>query len=230
MREEKKRPRFFGRRKGHKLSPSRQALIEQRLPEISIPLNSEVMPIDPSELFNPPVKEVWMEIGFGAGEHLAHQAQANPEVGFLGIEPFINGTASLLSKMEQLDITNIRILNDDVWLLLDNLPENSLSRVFINFSDPWPKKRHHRRRLFSHDLLDKLSCQMLPGSELRFASDNINYVRHALETVNCRADFTWDPTCSRDWKYPPVDSIETRYGTKARRAGRSSFYLKFKKV
>ena len=127
-------------------------------------------------------------------------------------------------------MTNIRLLNDDVRLLLDNLTENSLSRVFIIFSDPWPKKRHHRRRIFSHDLLDKLSRQMQPDSELRFASDNMSYVRHALEVVIRRVDFTWEPTGSKDWRDPPSDAIETRYGAKARRAGRPSIYLNFRKV
>ena len=227
---DKQKLRFYGRRKGHKLSQGRLVLIEKRLPEVLIPLRSGETPLDPSHLFCPPVKEVWMEIGFGAGEHLAHHAMANPDVGFLGIEPFINGIATLLSKMEQRGMTNIRLLNDDVRLLLDNLTENSLSRVFIIFSDPWPKKRHHRRRLFSHDLLDKLSRQMQPDSELRFASDNMSYVRHALEVVIRRVDFTWEPTGSKDWRYPPSDTIETRYGAKARRAGRPSIYLNFKRV
>ena len=181
-------------------------------------------------LFYPPVKDVWMEIGFGAGEHLAYHASTNPDIGFLGIEPFINGVASFLSKMERQDLNNIRLLNDDVRLLLCNLASNSLGRVFILFPDPWPKKKHRRRRLFSNALLDKLSQQMRPHAELRFASDNMCYIRDVLEVVSNRNDFNWEPRRSKDWEKPPSDAIETRYESKARKVGQPCVYLSFRKV
>ena len=230
MSEKPRKLNFYGRKKGRKLRPGRQARIEQKLPRVLIPVCSEEMPLDPMSLFYPPVKEVWMEIGFGAGEHLAHHAKTNPDIGIMGIEPFVNGVASLLSTMERLDLNNVRILNDDVRLLLCSLTPNSLSRVFILFPDPWPKKKHLRRRLFSNTLLDKLSRIMSTHAELRFASDHMGYTRDVLEMVNNRNDFIWEPRRSRDWKKPPSDAIETRYESKARNAGQSCVYLSFRKA
>ena len=197
---------------------------------MSITLPSEGRLLDPTTLFIEPVERVWMEIGFGAGEHLLHQAKTHPDIGFLGIEPYINGVAALLSAIQQKGLANIRLLDDDVRLLLNHLTENSLSRVFILFSDPWPKRRHQQRRLFSHELLDYLSRQMKSGSEIRFASDNLSYVRCALEVVFSRTDFLWEPEGPEDWRNRPEDSIETRYEAKARQAGRQSIFLSFIKA
>ena len=188
------------------------------------------MQLDPVVLFDPPVKEVWMEIGFGAGEHLAHHARANPGIGFLGIEPFINGVANLLNTIEQEDLNNVRLFDDDVRLLLSNLVQNCLGKVFLLFPDPWPKKRHLKRRLISNTLLDQLSLKMLPRSQLRFASDDMCYVRHVLELVNNRKDFLWEPRYAEDWKSRPSDAIKTRYEAKAQRAGKPTIYLNFIKV
>ena len=230
MCEKKQKLNFYGRRKGRKLRQGRQAQIQVKLPRVLIPIRSGEEPLDPMSLFYPPVKDVWMEIGFGAGEHLAYHASINPDIGFLGIEPFINGVASLLSKMERQDLNNVRLLNDDVRLLLCNLASNSLGRVFILFPDPWPKKKHRRRRLFSNALLDKLSQQMRPHAELRFASDNMCYIRDVLEVVSNRNDFNWEPRRSKDWKNPPSDAIETRYESKARKVGQPCVYLSFRRV
>ena len=222
-----RKSRFYGRRKGHKLRPGRQNLIEKHLPNFLIPISSLTKPLNPVFLFEPPAKEVWMEIGFGAGEHLAYHAKNNPDIGFLGIEPFINGVANLLNTMDKEGLNNIRLLNDDVWLLIKNLAQNSLNRVFMLFPDPWPKKRHHRRRLFSKALLDELSRKMLPQAELRFASDSVCYVQHALELIIDREDFIWEPESSKDWKRPPSDAIKTRYEGKAETAKRTVIYLNF---
>jgi len=230
VREKKQKLNFYGRRKGRKLLQGRQAQIQERLPRVLIPICPGEEQLDPMSLFYPPVKDVWMEIGFGAGEHLAYHASTNPDIGFLGIEPFINGVASLLNKMERQDLNNVRLLNDDVRLLLSNLASNSLGRVFILFPDPWPKKKHRRRRLFSNALLDKLSQQMRPHAELRFASDNMCYIRDVLEVVSNRNDFNWEPRRSKDWKKPPSDAIETRYESKARKVGQPCVYLSFRKV
>ena len=230
MCEKKQKLNFYGRRKGRKLRQGRQAQIRENLPRVLIPICSGEELLDPMSLFYPPVKDVWMEIGFGAGEHLAYHASNNPDIGFLGIEPFINGMASLLSKLEREDLKNVRLLNDDVRLLLSNLASNSLGRVFILFPDPWPKKKHRRRRLFSNALLDKLSQQMRSHAELRFASDNMCYIRDVLEVVSNRNDFIWEPRRSKDWEKPPSDAIETRYESKARKAGQPCVYLSFRKV
>ena len=230
MCEKKQKLNFYGRRKGRKLRHGRQAQIQEKLPRVLIPICSGEPPLDPKSLFYPSVKDVWMEIGFGAGEHLAHHASTNPDIGFLGIEPFINGVASLLSKLERQHLNNVRLLNDDVRLLLCTLASNSLGRVFILFPDPWPKKKHRRRRLFSNALLDKLSQQMRPHAELRFASDNMCYIRDVLEVVSNRNDFNWEPRRSKDWKKPPSDAIETRYESKARKVGQPCVYLSFRKV
>ena len=230
MCEKKQKLKFYGRRKGRKLRRGRQAQIQEKLPGVLIPIFSGEKPLDPKSLFSPPVKDVWMEIGFGAGEHLAFHANNNPDIGFLGIEPFINGVASLLSKMECHNLSNVRVLNDDVRLLLSNLASNSLGRVFILFPDPWPKKKHRRRRLFSNDLLDKLSQQMRSHAELRFASDSMCYIRDVLEVVSNRNDFNWEPGRSNDWKNPPSDAVETRYESKARKVGQTCVYLSFRKV
>ena len=230
MCKKKQQLNFYGRRKGRKLRQGRQAQIQEKLPRVLIPIFSGEGPLDPKSLFYQPVKDVWMEIGFGAGEHLAFHASTNPDIGFLGIEPFINGVASLLSKMERQNLNNVRLLNDDVRLILSNLASNSLGRVFILFPDPWPKNKHRRRRLFSNALLDKLSQQMRPHAELRFASDNMCYIRDVLEVVSNRNDFNWEPRRSKDWKNRPSDAIETRYESKARKAGQPCVYLSFRKV
>ena len=220
---------FFGRRKGHKLSSARQNMLEEFLPRLLIPTFAADKSLDPALLFQFPVSGVWMEIGFGAGEHLAYQAKRNPNIGFLGIEPFVNGLAALISVIKEQDINNIRVLNDDVRLLLDNLAPNSLDRVFILFPDPWPKKKHHRRRLFSHGLLDQLNYTMKCGSELQFATDDGTYVQHVLRIISNRTDFKWEPTGPTDWRVRPFYSIETRYEAKARQGNRLRVYLNFKR-
>jgi len=230
VKSEIQKPQFYGRRKGYKLRRGRQNLIDTLLPEISIPLLSRETILDPTTLFEQPVKSVWMEVGFGAGEHLLHQAKMHPDIGFLGIEPYINGVGALLSSINHEELPNIRIFNDDVRLLLNHLTENSLGRVFLLFSDPWPKKRHQRRRLLSHELLDHLNLQMQTGSELRFASDDLNYVRNVLRVIFNRTDFVWAPEGPDDWRRRPQDSVETRYAAKARQAGRPIIYLNFEKV
>jgi len=224
------RAQFYGRRKGHKLRPRRSQLLNNLLPKVMIPLGSSSKSLNPVVLFDPPVKEIWMEIGFGAGEHLAHHARINPDIGFLGIEPFINGVANLLTIIEGEGLDNVRLLNDDVRLLLGSLAHNCLGRVFLLFPDPWPKKKHLKRRVLSDTLLDQLSDIMLPHSELRFASDNMCYVRFALELINKRKDFVWEPRYSDDWKTRPSDAIITRYEKKAERAGLTPIYLNFRKI
>ncbi len=227
MGRDPEKPNFYGRRKGHKLRAGRQDLFDTKLPALTVPLGHGPGSLDPAFLFDPPNGDVWLEIGFGSGEHLAHQAQSHPEIGFLGAEPFINGVATLLSVMERDGIDNILLLNDDVRLLLNKIAPGSLGRVFILHPDPWPKTRHHKRRLFSHETLDTLARLMKPGALLRFASDDMKYIRWALEIIGRRDDFAWQVEGPADWRNRPDDAVETRYEAKALKQGKRCVYLNF---
>ncbi len=224
MISEGKKPHFYGRRKGRKLRLGRRVLFDQRLPEIAvtIPAGGSKFFCD---LFSGSYKEIWLEIGFGGGEHLAHQANSHPEIGFIGCEPYINGVAALLSLVEEAGLTNVRLFNDDARLLLGHLPENSISRVFVLFSDPWPKKRHNRRRFFNSENLGALSRLMTDSAHLRFASDDMSYIRWMLDTVYRHDDFTWQVTGPEDWRRRPYDACETRYEAKAISQGKKPVYL-----
>ena len=183
--------------------------------------------MDVEGLFDTPPRDLWMEIGFGAGEHLAHQASQFPNIGLIGVEPYVNGVAALLAAIKANSLNNIRLFDDDVRLLLPRLPDGCLGRLFILFSDPWPKARHNRRRVFTAENLIEFARILRSGAVLRFASDDMNYVRQALETVQKSSDFYWRPTGPSDWRDRPTDALETRYEVKARLHGRSPVYLTF---
>ena len=168
-----------------------------------------------------------MEIGFGAGEHLAHQARQYPEIGFIGIEPYANGVAALLTKINADDLDNICLFDDDVRLLLHRLPDGCLGRLFLLFSDPWPKTRHNRRRVFTTENLTEFARILRAGAALRFASDDMDYVSQALYIVQKSPDFLWLPMRPSDWRERPADALETRYEAKARSLGHSPVYLTF---
>ena len=219
-------PNFYGRRKGHKIRPARQALVDTLLPRLSAGLR-QTETVDVKGLFDTPPKDLWMEIGFGAGEHLAHQATQFPNIGLIGVEPYVNGVAALLATIKADSLENIRLFNDDVRLLLPRLPDGCLGRLFILFSDPWPKARHNRRRVFNTENLREFARTLRNGAVLRFASDDMSYVRQALETVQKSSDFYWRPTGPSDWRKRPIDAIETRYEAKARSHGRLPAYLTF---
>ncbi len=218
-------PHFYGRRHGHKLRPGRQQLVETVLPSLQVSIKEADQTLNEDSFFKPPIKDIWLEIGFGAGEHLAAQALNYPNIGFIGCEPFVNGVASLLNAIEKSKIANIRIFNDDARILLPVLSENSLGRVFVLFSDPWPKKRHHRRRFISMEVLDQLARLMQDGAELRFASDHSGYIRWVLEHVRRHPDFIWPVRRRQDWLVPPVDWAPTRYEAKAGQRGVQCIYL-----
>ena len=169
----------------------------------------------------------WLEVGFGAGRHLAAQAAAHPHIAMIGCEPFINGVASLLSLIDAGGQENIRVFDDDARLLLDALPDAAIDRVFVLFPDPWPKTRHHKRRFISAGNLDSLSRVMKDGAELRFASDHMEYVRWTLDHVTRHPGFRWPARTARDWRLPPDDWFETRYQAKAREQGLPCVYLRF---
>ncbi len=220
--------RFYGRRAGHKLHASQAALVESLLPEIRIDPSRRIK--DLRNLFPNDVNEVWLEIGFGAGEHLLWQARENPETGFLASEPYINGVAKVLTAVDRDRIGNVRLYDDDVHHLFDGLPDNSLSRVFVLFPDPWPKKRHNKRRIVSPFLIAHLARVMPPGAELRFASDIPDYVDWTLRYMQNSPTFAWTACTPDDWRRRPPDWPETRYEKKAVEAGRPAAYLSFRRI
>ncbi|HKX08742.1 MAG TPA: tRNA (guanosine(46)-N7)-methyltransferase TrmB [Stellaceae bacterium] len=216
---------LYGRRRGRRLRPGQRDLFASLLPELRIDLPEEGR-LDPQRLFPAPPAELWLEIGFGAGEHLAEQAAAHPEVGLLGAEVFENGVVKLLAEVRRRDLGNIRILVDDARLLLAALPDASLGRVFILFPDPWPKARHHKRRMVSPGTLDQLARTMKTGAELRLATDDIGYLRAMLELVPVHPAFTWEARGPADWLQRPADWPATRYEAKAVAAGRIPHFLR----
>ena len=159
-------------------------------------------------------QEIWLEIGFGGGEHLAAQALRHPQVGFIGCEPFIDGVAKLLTAIDKAGIGNIRIHPDDVRELLASLPPGSIHRVFILFPDPWPKPRHHKRRLVQPDFLSELAACLAPGAAVRFATDVRSYADEALVAFLGDGRFDWQASCADDWRKAPPDHVTTRYEEK----------------
>ena len=174
--------------------------------------------------------QVWLEIGFGAGEHLAAQAKAHPQTGFIGCEPFINGVAKLLTSIQTYNLKNIRICDDDARPLLDVMDDRSIDRAFILFSDPWPKKRHHKRRFIIEENLNRLARVLKDNAELRFASDHYGFVSWALEQFINHPAFSWNASSIRDWRIPPQDWVATRYEEKALARRVRPTYLLFKRL
>ena len=208
----RQRRKLYGRRKGPKLSARQETLRVSLLPKLKLALRERG---DPRSYFGGNVSGVWLEVGFGAGEHLVAQAKAHPDVGLIGAEPYISGTAKLLSKIEADGLDNIRIHEGDARDVLDALPDASLGGVFILFPDPWPKTRHHKRRFIQRDMLDTLARVLQPGAELRFASDDPGYFAWTLERLTAHPDFAWTARASADWSTRPPDWPQTRYEAKA---------------
>ena len=204
-------------------------MFENKLPAVAIALPDAGESLHPAALFPAAVSEIWLEIGFGAGDHLAWQALRNPEVGFLGCEPFVEGVANLLSRIERDALRNIRILDDDARLLLDALAPASLDRVFILFPDPWPKTRHHKRRIVTPETLDRLARAMRPGAELRLATDHADYAAWMLAHATDHPAFAWTARRPADWRVRPADWPGTRYEAKADQQGRQSCYFSFRR-
>jgi tRNA (guanine-N7-)-methyltransferase len=226
---ETRQQRFvYGRRRGRKLRPGQQALWRRLLPALRFEL-PPAGALAPATLFDRPVDAVALEIGFGAGEHLAAQAAAHPAVGFIGCEVFENGVAKLLADIEQRRLANIRLFLDDARLLLAALTEASLTRVFILFPDPWPKLRHHKRRIVSTATLDALARVMADGAELRLATDDRDYLAWMLECATQHRDFEWLARRPDNWRRRPDDWPATRYEQKAIAASRSPTFLRLRR-
>ncbi len=220
---------IHGRRHGPKLRAKRRHLLETMLPDLTIhlPAACTAPSIAVDRLFTPPLQQTWLEIGFGAGEHLIWQARAHPHVGMIGCEPFINGVARVLSQIHDQQLTNIRLFPDDARPLIDHLPRRCLDRVFVLFPDPWPKRRHHKRRLFNVGFLDSLGRVMKPGAMLRVATDHQAYLRWILAHLSRHSAFQWTARGPQDWCARTPDWPETRYEKKARAVQRPCLYLSF---
>lgn len=222
---------FYGRFKGKTLRPAQETYLEEDLAALSPGAvgwdeNPERNPLDLNALFGG--RDLWVEIGFGGGEHLVHQAERNPGVGIIGAEPFINGVAMLLGKIRKAKVDNLRVHPGDVRDLFDVLPEASVSRAFLLYPDPWPKARHHRRRFVTPDHLEPLAHVMKPGAIFRVATDIPDYVRQTLEQVP-RHGFDWLAERPADWREPWDDWLSTRYEQKALREDRTPHYLTFRR-
>jgi tRNA (guanine-N7-)-methyltransferase len=220
--------RSYGRRKGKRLTARKQQLVADLLPVLRPDLSAPAQP-KLATLFSEPVREVWLEIGFGGGEHLLWQAHANPDVGMIGCEPFLNGVASLLGGIDDHGIETIRIHDGDARDLIAWLPDAAIARAFILFPDPWPKKRQAKRRLVTPALVQSLARIVRPGGELRFASDDMNYAREALATIGRDGAFAWTARRASDWRERPADWPETRYERKAVSEHRQPAYLCFRR-
>ena len=187
--------------------------------------------LDPREYFEQgSVTDVWLEVGFGAGEHLAWQAQAQPGIGIIGAEPYVEGMAKLLSRIADKDLRNIRLYTEDVRDVIAAAPAASFGRLFILFPDPWPKTRHHKRRFIQMEMLNELARVMRKGAELRFATDDSGYLEWALERFCAHPAFRWMAESSTDWRARPPDWPQTRYEAKALKAGRQCGYLRYTRL
>jgi tRNA (guanine-N7-)-methyltransferase len=200
--------------------------VAQLLPRLSVAIPAGGR-LDPRLLFAVVPSRIWLEIGFGGGEHLAHLAACHPDIGFLGCEVFANGIAKLLAEIEHRRLANIRIFADDARLLLAALPADAIDRVFILFPDPWPKERHKKRRLISSEILDRLALVARGGAELRLATDDPDYLSAMLDGATRHPEFAWLARRPADWRERPADWPPTRYEEKARAAGRAAYFLRF---
>ncbi|WP_432450507.1 tRNA (guanine(46)-N(7))-methyltransferase TrmB [Aliiroseovarius marinus] len=223
---------FYGRLKGKGLRDSQKTYLDEDLAALSPGAvgwdeNPDRTPLDLKALFGD--KPVWLETGFGGGEHMVHQAATYPDIGIIGCEPYINGVAMLLGKIRDAGCENVAVHPGDVRDLFDVLPAESIDKAFLLYPDPWPKKRHHRRRFVTPEYLEPFHRVLKPGAEFRVATDIPDYVRQTLEEVP-RAGFEWLGERAEDWRRPWSDWISTRYEQKALREGRTPHYLTFRRI
>jgi tRNA (guanine-N7-)-methyltransferase len=205
--------RTFGRIGGRALSARQQNLVDTLLPALAMP-NADAGTLGPASLFGSAPKEIWLEIGFGGGEHLTGQAAKHPNVGLIGCEPFIEGMAKALGQIEDAGLKNVRLHMDDARPIIARMQANSIDRIFILFPDPWPKKRQQKRRLIQPDFLDDIARILKPEGHLRFATDVKSYADEALCHFIAHQAFEWLATKADDWRTPPADHLTTRYETK----------------
>lgn len=207
--------RSYGRRKGRRLRAGQEALLDTLLPRLSVPLPETPGTLDWRGLFPRPVRDLWLEVGFGAGEHLAWQARHNPDVGLIGCEPYVNGLPPLLRRIEEDGLDTIRLHPGDAREVMAALPDACLGRCFVLFADPWPKARHHKRRFIGPETLDMLARLLRDEGELRLASDNPGLIDWILVQCRRHPDFVWTAERAADWRCRPGDWPPTRYEEKA---------------
>lgn len=201
--------RSYGRVKARPIKARQATLLETLAPTVDIPDG----PFDPRDL-KPDAREVWLEIGFGGGEHMAGQAARDPDLLIIGVEPFLNGVASALRHVDEQALANVRVHQGDAREVVARLPDGCLDRVFILFPDPWPKARHHKRRIVQADFLAELARKLKPAGRLRFATDWADYADWTLERVLKSGLFDWPAETADDWRVPPADHLTTRYEEK----------------
>ena len=220
---------FFGRRKGHKLRKRQAELIDTLLPRLALDL-SKPAPADLRTLFPVPVTEVQLEIGFGGGENMIAQAAARESTGFIGVEPFVNGMAKALAAIEDTGLQNIRLHFDDAVGLLAWLPDAGLARIELIHPDPWPKRRHWKRRFVQDATIATFARLLRQGGELRFATDVADYAAWTLQHFARSPDFEWIARCADDWRKPWSGFAGTRYHAKAAREQRSPCFFIFRRL
>jgi tRNA (guanine-N7-)-methyltransferase len=220
---------FFGRRRGKTIRPLQAAALAEGAKHYRIDLDSDA-PADPRTLFSAAVSDVRLEIGFGGGEHLLQEASTHPDTGFIGVEPFVNSMAKLMTALGEKPLANLRVYDDDATRLLDWLPDASLAGIDLLYPDPWPKKKHWKRRFVSTVNLDRFARVLKTGGKFRFASDIDTYVNWTL--LHCRAHgaFAWQADDADDWRKPYAGWPGTRYEAKALREGRPPAYLTFRRM
>jgi tRNA (guanine-N7-)-methyltransferase len=214
---------LYGRSRGKSLRAGQKDLLAEALPLFSIGMED----LTEGRAFVRTPREVWLEIGFGAGEHLIEQAKANPEVGIVGCDPFLNGIVAALAGLKREDISNVRLRRGDAQAVIETAPDAFFSRVFVLYPDPWPKRRHHKRRLIARGVIDSLARVMRPGAELRFATDIDDYAGWTLARFLASPHFRWAAAQADDWRRPWPEWRPTRYEAKARFENRGSVYLTF---
>lgn len=220
---------FYGRRKGKPLRGAQIAHLDTVLPALKLDL-TETAPSNVKTLFPEPVERVRLEIGFGGGEHLIHRAVENPSIGFIGVEPFVNSMAKLIAQIEARGARNIRLYDDDATQVLDWLPDACLDQIDLLYPDPWHKRKHWKRRFVSEVNLDRFARVLKPGGVFCFASDIDSYINWTLVHCHAHAAFEWTARNAADWLTPYPTWPGTRYEAKAKREGRESAYLTFRRI
>lgn len=215
---------LYGRRKGPPLRDRPSRLMNELYPRLAIAPEG---PIAPTTLFPASCNRFWLEVGFGKGEHLVAQAQAHPEIGMIGCEPYLNGMAACLGQIEVTAVDTVRLYHGDALDVLERLPDNVLDKVIVLHPDPWPKARHAKRRFINDGPLEIIAAKLKPDGELRIGTDHPIYLEHTLQVMQQRPDFTWTAERMTDWSRRPPGWIETRYEAWALSEGRPVWYLSF---